>query len=298
MPVARRCSGCGAALGEPTDDDLTIVCGFCGLRHDINDLTGGPVVTVVTGGARPPASATAAKIVFAIFALVLLATGVAIYLASRSAAEVTTRVQLAAETVRQRIAETKRPVPPAELATVPAMTWKDVEAPPPPGGFDAFEPVAALPWALGIARAWASDAVLTRIDVGRVSTTGVVDLSGEDSSGYRFRSPARERRWIQETDAGQKSTTATAMLMRIKGTTVSVLVDADVRKDAEAGPPVSLPLPELLTRAKTRKGFGDRPFYSGYMIHLPREGWVWYFRAPSGDSFPRARARDGRVYPY
>ena len=40
MPTPRRCSGCGAALGDPTDDDLTIVCRFCGLRHDINDLGG------------------------------------------------------------------------------------------------------------------------------------------------------------------------------------------------------------------------------------------------------------------
>lgn len=298
MPVARRCSGCGAALGEPTDDDLTIVCGFCGLRHDINDLAAGPAVAAVTGTARPGANATAAKIVVAILALVLLATGAGLYVAFRTASEVTTRVQDATATVRERIAEAKRAVPPAELATVAAMTWRDVDTPPPPGGFDAFEPVAALPWALGIARAWAADALLTRIDVRRVSTTGVVDLSGEDTSGYRFRSPARERRWKQETDAGSKSSTATAMLMRIKGSTVSVLVDADVRKEPEPGPPVSLPLPELLARAKTRRGFEDRPFYAGYMIHLPREGWAWYFRAPSGDSFPRVRARDGRVYPY
>lgn len=297
MPVARRCSGCGAALGEPADDDLTIVCRFCGLRHDLNDLTA-PPVTVVTGAGRPVANATAATIVLAIFVLVLLVTGIGIYLAARSASEVTTRVQDAASTVRQQAAERARAVPPGELAAVPSMTWKDVDTPPPPGGFDAFEPVAALPWALAIARAWASDAVVTRIDVGRVSTDGVVDLSGEDTSGYRFRSPARERRWRQETDAGSKSTTATSLLMRIQGTTVSVLADADIRKEAEPGAPASLPLPELLRRAKTRKAFQDRPFYEGYMIHLPREGWVWYFRAPSGDSFPRVRARDGRVYPY
>ena len=46
------------------------------------------------------------------------------------------------------------------------------------------------------------------------------------------------------------------------------------------------------------RGFQDRPYYSAYMIHLPREGWVWYFSSPSGDSFPRVRARDGRPYPY
>ena len=38
---------------------------------------------------------------------------------------------------------------------------------------------ASLPWAMAIGRAWASDAVLTRVDVGRVSVMGVVDLGGE-----------------------------------------------------------------------------------------------------------------------
>jgi len=54
----------------------------------------------------------------------------------------------------------------------------------------------------------------------------------------------------------------------------------------------------LLVRARKARTFLDRPFYAAYMIHVRREGWAWYFRAPSGDSFPRVRARDGRVYPY
>lgn len=298
MPTARRCSGCGAALGDPTDDDLTILCGFCGLRHDINDLAGSPAVAVVTMGARPAANSAAAKIVFAVFLIVLLATGLGVYLSYRAATEVTTRVQLAATTVRQQAAERNRPLKPAELATAATMSWKTLDAPPPPGGFAAFDPVAALPWALEIARAWASDAALTRIDVGRVSANGIVDLSGEESSGYRFRSPARERRWRQETDAGSRSATATSLMLQVKGTSVQALVDADSRASEEAPSPSSLPLPDLLARARTRKGFADRPFYAGYLIHLPREGWVWYFRSPSGDSFPRVRARDGRVYPY
>ncbi len=39
MATARRCSGCGASLGEPTDDDLTVVCRFCGLRQLESETT-------------------------------------------------------------------------------------------------------------------------------------------------------------------------------------------------------------------------------------------------------------------
>lgn len=102
----------------------------------------------------------------------------------------------------QRLADAKRPLPPAELASYTGGGWKVVDAPPPPGGFASFEPAAALPWAMDIAKAWASDAELTRIDVGRVAATGVCDLGGESTSGYRFTSPARALRARQEVDAG------------------------------------------------------------------------------------------------
>jgi hypothetical protein len=150
---------------------------------------------------------------------------------------------------------------------------------------------------MDIAHAWARDATLSRIDVGRVAATGVVDLAGDETSGYRFVSSARQTRWRNEVDAGTKSVTPTALMIQIKGTAVSAITQDDER-DRTPGAPVSLPLPEILDRARVGRGFGDRPFYSGYMIHLPREGWVWYFQAPSGDSFPRVRARDGRVFPY
>lgn len=296
MPTARRCSGCGAALGQPTDDDLTVVCTFCGLRHDLNDLAGAPTAVVVELGPRMRRANTA--VVTAIVGIVAVAIGIALFTAYRTAADVTSRVQLAATAVQQRAAEARRPLALTELAAFTESAWKTVDTAPPPGGFDAFEPVAGLPWALSIARAWAADAVVSRIDVGRVSATGVVDLGGESTSGYRFRSIARLRRWKQETDAGSRSLTSTGLVLQLQGTTVRVLMDRDDRDDPAAPAAASLPLPELLVRARKGRGFEDRPFYGGYLIHLPREGWVWYFSAPSGDSFPRVRARDGRVYPY
>ena len=198
-----------------------------------------------------------------------------------------------------RLNDSKRPIPPADLASAPqGGGWKVLATTPPEGGFTDFDPVASLPWAMAIGRAWASDAVLTRIDVGRVSATGVVDLGGEAGSGYRFVSPGRRQRWINETDAGGKSLTATGLMLEIKGTQVRALPHEE-RTEASAPPPASLPLAEILERARRGRGFEDKPYYAGYLIHLPREGWVWYFRAVAGTTgYPRVRASDGRTYPY
>lgn len=295
MATPRRCSGCGASLGEPTDDDLTVVCRFCGLRHDLNDLGPSPTVVVTMG---PTARRANGVVVMAILGIVATAVGFSMFMAYRTAEGIRTTVTQTTAAVQQRVTERNRPLGVDELATLVGPGWKTVNTPPPPGGFADFDPVAALPWAVAIGRAWAADAALTRIDVGRVAATGVVDLSGEDTSGYRFVSPARYRRWQQDTDAGVKSPTGSGLLLQVQGTTVNALVQHDSRSEPPAPAPASLPLPALLERARQGRGFADRPFYAGYMIHLPREGWVWYFRTPSGDSFPRVRARDGRTYPY
>ena len=210
-----------------------------------------------------------------------------------------TAVGLSTQQRRRRGSTTaRRPIPPADLASAPqGGGWKVLATTPPEGGFTDFDPVASLPWAMAIGRAWASDAVLTRIDVGRVSATGVVDLGGEAGSGYRFVSPGRHQRWTNETDAGAKSLTATGLMLEIKGTQVRALPHEE-RTEASVPAPESLPLAEILERARGGRGFEDKPYYAGYLIHLPREGWVWYFRAVSGSTgYPRVRARDGRSYP-
>ena len=296
MPTPRRCAGCGASLGEPTDDDLTIVCTFCGLRHDINELAGtAPPIVLRMGPGRAGSGKAIATIVLLIVA-VTVASG--LFVAYRTTTEVTTRVREATDAVRERAAERNRPLALTEIGTLTERAWKAVDAPAPPGGFDAFDPVGGVAWATAIARAWAPDAMLTRIDVGRVSSTGVVDISGDAPSGYRFHSPIRRLRWKQEADGGSRSVTTTGMMLQVQAGAVRVLLDTDSRDEPTTPEPVSLALPELLTRARKTRAFSDRPFYAAYMIFLPREGWAWYFRAPSGDSFPRVRARDGRVYPY
>jgi len=299
VPTARRCQGCGATLGEPAAGATVVTCQFCGLAHDATAaapaFTSGPVVVQYA-----PRSRAANRILVAVVLLaVAVITAGALVPAVLGLWVAKSAIGLSSSNVTARPNDGKAPIAPPELASTPqGGGWKVLATPPPEGGFTDFDPVASLPWAMAIGRAWASDAVLTRIDVGRVSATGVVDLGGEAGSGYRFVSPGRHERWANETEAGAKSLTATGLMLEIKGTQVRALPHEE-RAAASVPAPESLPLAEILERARGGRGFEDKPYYAGYLIHLPREGWVWYFRAVAGSTgYPRVRARDGRTYPY
>jgi hypothetical protein len=247
-----------------------------------------------------PRTRTASRaIVFVVLAVVAIIVVSALVPAIMGIWVAKTAIERTVPGVLDRIDESRKTFAPADLATLSqGGGWKELKVPPPAGGFADFDPVASLPWAMTIGRAWASDAVLTRVDVGKVAASGVVDLSGEHGSGYRFLSPGRRQRWINETDAGSRSLTATGLMIEIKGTTVRALPHEE---HEERVPPAaaSLPLPDIFERARRSRDFVDKPYYAGYLIHLPREGWVWYFRPISGSTgLPRVRARDGRVYPY
>jgi hypothetical protein len=300
MATARRCSGCGATLNDAPDNASTITCRFCGLTHDLpGSATGARPVVVEIGPVVRQTGKAIRTIVLAILAVVALVTAAGLYVAYRAmdtAREVVTR---ATGTAPPTTPAKARSLAPADLATSLEGGWQPLEVAPPPGGYEAFEPVAALPWALDIARGWASDAALTRIDVGRVDASGVVSQAGETRNGYRFTSAGRQARWKQEADSGASGRARTGLMLWVQpGKVQALLEEGRAGDDAPPPPSVSLPLADLLERARKGRGFQDRPYYSAYMIHLPREGWVWYFSSPSGDSFPRVRARDGRPYPY
>jgi hypothetical protein len=298
VPTARRCQGCGATLGEPAAGSTVATCRFCGLAHDTaTAIPAFPDAKIVVQYGRPNRTANRAIVAVVLVVVAIIAASALVpalfglWMARTAVEHVTGMVE--------RPSERAKRTTPADLARLTrAGGWKVLATDPPAGGYTDFDPVASLPWAMAIGKAWASDAVLTRIDVGRVSATGVVDLGGEQTSGYRFASPGRHQQWINETDAGGKPLTATGLLLQIKGTDVSAL-PYEERFEPGIPAPVSLPLPELLERARRNREFADKPYYSGYLIHLPREGWVWYFSGFSGSgSFPRVRARDGKTYPY
>jgi len=308
---ARRCAGCGSSLPETSDDTSQITCSFCGL---VNELGHGrpaarsTVISVDARGAVHAASAagrTVAWIVFAVIAVTLGSVGFGIYTAMKP-------VNAILQTVNEQVADVRRTVPqmarnqkvaPAALGNDGNAGWRELDVPAPSSGWLAFEPVTDLGWAFSIARAWQKDARLTRIDVDRLKDNGTIDLTGgpDNKAGYRFVSPAQIDAWKRIADRDSKASVPYELMITLAEQKAKALVVRGEPSRQEL-PPVdadSHPLPELLGLAKRGRGFAEFPFYKGYMIHLDREGWVWYLNSLSGrESLPRVRAKDGATYPY
>ena len=265
------------------------------------------------GGATKAAASVGKIVAVVVLATVAIAV-IAVFVSIRSAAP---QVNLAVNDAAQRIAEIQRatasarqPVPPrvqkiapSALATPTALGWRELDVPVPSSGWATFEPVTDLRWAMDIARAWQPDARLTRIDVDRLKSDGTVDLTAgpDNKAGYRFMSPGQIENWGRIADRDAKAEVPYAMMLQLVEQKVTALVTRGQPRN-DAAPPVTIdshPLPELLNLALKRRGFKEHPFYSGYMIHLPGEGWVWYLSSLSNrESQPRVRARDGATYPY
>jgi hypothetical protein len=291
MPTPRRCSGCGAALGDPTDDDLTIVCRFCGLRHDINDLAAEATPIVVQVGS--PRTGGAARAI----ATIVLRRGAGgrgqSYIANRARNDVTSACARPQTRCVQRVADWNRRCV-TELGTLTECVegrGHGAAA----GRLRGFDP-AALPWGCRSRTPGRRRSADAHRRGPRVVHRGGSRRRHAERLPFPFAGAAAALE--AGSDGGIESTTASGMMLQVQGTTVRVLMETSAREEPATPAPASLRLPDLLTKARTARGFSDRPFYAAYMIFLPREGWAWYFRAPSGDSFPRVRARDGRVYPY
>jgi hypothetical protein len=201
-----------------------------------------------------------------------------------------------------RARELTRPLSLTELPTLKERGNRVVSAAPPPGGWKKFDPVSNVPWVTDIAKAWASDAQLQRIDLGLVAGDGTADLTGDrqDIIGYRFVSPSRIAQWARVADSDVNASAAYELFIRLGSEEVVVYVHSGRPPDDPAPPPLdSLPLGDLFARARENKRFPTLPFYTGFLIHTERTGWIWYFRSLSQrENIPQVRARDAAVYPW
>jgi hypothetical protein len=193
---------------------------------------------------------------------------------------------------------------PATLRTL-APGHHDIDAAAPAGGYGALDPVAAVPWALALAQAWAEDARLWRIDVSRLRPDGTVNVQddGEARVRYRFVSPARVEALRQQAQLSPRAESPVGLWVSVEGSgRPRVYIDqgrAATLRDEPAPPhPTVMHLSALLARPAVRAVLAPVPFYDGYMIHLEREGWVWYLSTLANESMPRVRAVDGVPWPY
>ncbi len=192
---ARLCASCGSALPETPHGVLQVKCLFCGVVNDLTSASGPVTIHVDAGNAVRAAATVGRTVVWVVSLAIILAiggAGMGLYVATRSVTQVSRTI---ADTVVRQ--SQPRPVAPADLAASTARGWQTLDVPAPPTAWAAFDPVAGLGWALDIGRAWRADAVLTRIDVSRLTPAGTVNLEGsaDDSAGYRFISPGQVKDW-------------------------------------------------------------------------------------------------------
>jgi hypothetical protein len=182
-----------------------------------------------------------------------------------------------------------------------------LEATPPPSGYASLDAVAALPWAVTIAQAWADDARLERIDVDRLHPDGLLNVADDKEAEvtYRFVSPERIKELRRRADLSPNAQVQTEFWVRVQNGEPTVLAPTtpaalQAFRDHEGLPPEhppALPLATTFARLATRAEF-KAPFLKGYLLHVDSEGWVWYFSTPSGKSLPRVRSTDAKAWPY
>lgn len=194
---------------------------------------------------------------------------------------------------------TKAKVAPAALD--PAKGWQVLDCAPPPGGAARLDAVAAIPWALALATAWRPDARLERVDVDRLRPDGLVDAQGDPGASvmFRFLSPALLEEQRRQADLGRSDVKA-GLFVEVKGGEARGLpTTAHTRGEGLPPAPASLPLAQVLQGLERAGKLPAKPYYRGYLIHIPDEGWVWYLNTLGGrESIPRTRAADGRPWPF
>jgi hypothetical protein len=284
----------------------------------VNDFTQGEVtsppatIKVDVGGASRASSAGAviATVVLVVIAMVF---GTIFYIVRTVMRPVNDVVQTVTGQVPQlkEMAQVARQaqalahpakVKPSDLANG-TLGWVELDVPVPASGWSTFEPVTDLRWAREIAQAWQADARLSRIDVDRLKDTGTVDVTAgpDNAAGYRFESPSQIAAWERIADRDSHAAVGYELMIKLAEQKVRALVVKGEPRGARAAAEDvdSHPLPELLALAAKDPHFVPHPFFTGYMIHLDRDGWVWYLNDLSHrESLPRIRARDGALYPY
>lgn len=304
---ALSCPKCGAPIEvDETTQAPTLRCPFC--RSTLAptrtmSAAGAPVVIDLRHVTR--AGAAAARWVGVVLLVVLAITGVSLWIAFDAARSGVDRIpkslgigERSAETATARRAA--RPL--AELESLTrADAWQLLELAPPAGGLAAFDPAAERSWAMNVGQAWRADVLLERIDVTRLRPDGTVNLvdDREASAMYRFVSPQAIELYTRQARQSTRVEAETGLFVKIEGGQVRALV---VEARADDLPPDApdriLDTRDLLARLRRDERFAEVPFFTGYLIRLEREGWVWYLSPLAGKALPRVRASDGKPWPY
>jgi LSD1 subclass zinc finger protein len=308
-----KCASCGAPFEEHPGEDA-VRCAFCGainertmLRRPAPEPEPEPNIELpqfrpipIVIDARPvrQAAKTAGCTALMGILIVTIGVGVAGYSVFRGAQGAGFRGAI--PSFPQLPFGIGKPLALADLPQLRQAGRQPLEVAAPRGGYASLDPVTQLPWAQGIAQAWSKDVRLDRIDATRIQPNGTVDAAADADAEvlYRFVSPACIAHFWKLAERQSNLQAACEFWVIAKGGQTSVQLITGRPSDENVPPsPKVLSLQATLERSRARRP--SRPFYNGYMIHLGREGWVWYLSSLTGrENIPRVRARDGRAWPY
>lgn len=215
------------------------------------------------------------------FGLVLFGVGFSLLMAHRAQRVATAAGGLAGVMPGEHVLQM------SELATSPSgRGWELVDAPGMVGTLDAFDVIANMPWAVTIARAWAPDARLHRVDFGRTEKSGQVNLRTipDATSGYRFVSPLRVAEYENST-ALVDSKIVTELMIQVDKDGVKVLKSSSNEYSGEDLPNLAPPvctLGQALAAIEKAGKLPPRPVYSGYLIEVSPKRTAYYINTLTG----------------
>lgn len=296
---ARQCQRCGAPLPEAAVHE-SVTCEFCGMAYDPTSAFKPSVhVKLAAGTGKRLLLIILGALFIPILGVIAVTCAVAFTTMTAARRARPSRGVPAPRTSPALPGRMTKPVRPSELD--PARGWQALDVAPPPGGAGSLDAVAAIPWALSLAQAWRQDARLERVDVDKLRPDGLVNARDDAAASvmYRFLSPALIEEQRRQADLGKSDVKAGLFIEVKQGEVRALVTSAQPRGEALPPHPASLPLKGVLDGIERTGKLPAKPFYSGYLIHLEREGWVWYLSTLSRrESIPRARASDGKPHPY
>ncbi len=264
-----NCSNCSAALPVEAGQDV-VRCAYCGTSNRVGGLAA--QLRVHLGGLGVGcASATL------LVGLLVLGVGAAVFALwptqpETPAVPAVLPVPVGLPGLPQRPPEAG--MAPSELGSSTFPGWIPLAAPPMEGSYDAFDPIANLPWALRMARAWSTDAQLGSIYLDGARADGSLDLSSRADwdVDYRFFSPALRR---SARDMAEVSEQALRSELRIKVGEAKVKALLGVQRPVRDDPAPYEPrctFEGVMTRASAE--LAPRPSYRVVLQHVSR-GWRW-----------------------
>ena len=269
--ASQKCSNCAAAL-PLSDADTVVACQYCGTDNRIHPRRQGG-----TGGIA----------VFGVLAgLLVLAGGVFAFFLLLQPVREPAPPSPDVAAIQRQVADTlatlpKAPPPggvaPSELGTIADRGWVVVNAPEIDGTFAAFDPVANLPWAMSMARAWSTDARLGSLYIDGVRADGGLDVSARDDwdVDYRFFSPTLRASAKEMAKVSEEEVHSELRLMVSEGR-LEALLSVQHGRDRGAIPEYAARCTFAGVMSKAAAGgLRERPTYD-LMLTWVSNRWRWH----------------------